>query len=339
MREFDTIRQTVGGPAASAVFDAPWTPLYLIVVFRHSPGARLADHRRRRSSWSRWPWLTRSQTSGKSGKAHAGHRRLPTPPIRPPSPKARPSARWACAARWCQRQIMQRAEGLEAANQVQILGVRYNTLVKFIRMFMQSLALGVGAWLAVTGQISVGSIIAASVLLSRALQPVEQLVGAWPTIMQARNALDTLRRLFDSTEATDAERTALPKPKGDLELDRIIVKSPGRGEPDPAQRFLRAQAGRDAGRDRAVGFGQVDAGAHRRGRNCARRGRSADRRRQHQRTGIRNCLPCMSATCRRTWRCCRARSARTSRASAARREGQGRDGSPGHRRRPDGRRA
>jgi len=223
MREFDTIRQTVGGPAASAVFDAPWTPLYLIVAFAIHPALG---------------WLiigagvvlvtlaivNERHTSSKSAKAHqaaaASYAATQATVAEAEAIRALGMRRSLVA-----RQITQRAEGLEAQNQIQILGVRYNTLVKFIRMFMQSLALGVGAWLAVSGAISVGSIIAASVLLSRALQPVEQLVGSWPTIMQARNALNTIRRLFESTETVKTERTMLPKPKGELELDRIIVKS------------------------------------------------------------------------------------------------------------------
>jgi len=227
MREFDTIRQTVGGPAASALFDAPWTPLYLIVAFAIHPALG---------------WLiigagillitlalfNERQTSRKSGKAHQS---TAAAYVAHQATVTEGEAIRALGMRrsLVNRQIIQRAEGLDAAGQVQLLGVRYNTLVKFIRMFMQSLALGVGAWLAVSNQISVGSIIAASVLLSRALQPVEQLVGSWPAIMQARNALATLRRLFDTTDAIDAERTALPKPKGELELDRIVVKSTAPG--------------------------------------------------------------------------------------------------------------
>jgi len=214
LREFDTIRQTVGGPAASAVFDAPWTPLYLIVAFAIHPalgwliiGAGIV--------LVILALLNERQTSRKSGKAHqasaaayAAHQ----------ATVSEGEAIRALGMRrsLVNRQILQRSEGLEAAGQVQLLGVRYNTLVKFIRMFMQSLALGVGAWLAVTNQISVGSIIAASVLLSRACSRSSNWSAAGPTIMQARNALDTLRRLFDTTgsdgfrahSAAEAERRA-----------------------------------------------------------------------------------------------------------------------------------
>jgi len=228
LREFDTIRQTVGGQAASAALDVPWTPLYLIVAFMIHPilawliiGAAVI--------LITLAIVNEKHTTRKSAKAHqattaayAAHQATVS--------EAEAIRALGMRRAVVSKQINQRAEGLEAANQVQILGLRYNTLVKFIRMFMQSLALGVGAWLAVTGQISVGAIIAASVLLSRALQPIEQLVGAWPNIMQARNALETVRRLYASTDGVDAERTALPNPKGHLEVERIVVKAAMGGE-------------------------------------------------------------------------------------------------------------
>ena len=89
---------------------------------------------------------------------------------------------------------------------------------------MQSFALGVGAWLAINGQISVGAIIAASVLLSRALQPIEQLVGLWPTIVQSRQAVRTLGRLFEQSNGP-VTRTTLPDPQGQVDLQGIVVRN------------------------------------------------------------------------------------------------------------------
>jgi ATP-binding cassette subfamily C protein len=151
IREFDTIRTTISGPAASAVFDVPWTPLYLLVAFMIHPmlgyliifaGVLLVT----------LALVNEKHTAGKSAKAHqatsasyAAHQATVS--------EAEAIRALGMRRAMVSRQIVHRAEGIEAANAVQILGVRYNTLVKFIRMFMQSLALGVGAWLAVTGQI------------------------------------------------------------------------------------------------------------------------------------------------------------------------------------------
>ena len=315
MREFDTIRQTVGGPAASAVFDAPWTPLYLIVAFAIHPalgwliiGAGIV--------LVTLALLNERQTSRKSGKAHqasaaayAAHQ----------ATVSEGEAIRALGMRrsLVNRQIMQRAEGLEAAGQVQLLGVRYNTLVKFIRMFMQSLALGVGAWLAVTNQISVGSIIAASVLLSRALQPVEQLVGSWPTIMQARNALDTHASALrhDGSDGFRAHRAA--------EAERRAGAGPYRRQVDGAgsragssQRVDHPEAGEMLGVIGPSGSGKSTWPGLRLARLCPTQARCALMA-PTSRIGIRNRWPCMSATCRRTSRCFRERSAKTSRASVA----------------------
>lgn len=222
MRDFDTVRQTVGGPAASAMFDAPWTPLYLIVAYAIHPvlgwlivGAGIV--------LIALALVNEHQTRKKSNDAHsataAAYASQQLTIAEAETIRAL-GMRRAMAA----RQIEQRRTGLEATSKLQFLGARYSAFSKFVRMFMQSLALGVGAWLAVEGQISVGAIIAASILLSRALQPVEQLVGNWPQISQARVAMKSIRQLFSSTESMSAERTALPDPKGHLEFERIIVK-------------------------------------------------------------------------------------------------------------------
>lgn len=224
MREFDVLRQTLGGPAATALFDAPWTPLYFVVAFVIHPvlgllvlaggailvGLALTNEKRNKAKASQA--LSASAAAYASQEAAIG--------------KAEVIRSLGMRKGIVARQMHDRRAGLEASADVQFSGSRYNALVKFFRMFMQSLALGVGAWLAVRGQISVGAIIAASVLLSRALQPIEQLVAAWPSVVQSRIALQTLDRLFERSEGSDRQRTALPPPEGHLHLDRIIARSP-----------------------------------------------------------------------------------------------------------------
>jgi ATP-binding cassette subfamily C protein len=123
------------------------------------------------------------------------------------------------------RQQVARDEGLAATVITQLSTTRYTALVKFVRMFLQSAALGAGAWLAIEGQISVGTIIAASVLLSRALQPIEQLMGSWPTVNLARNAFQTIRALFEETEGDVHKPLLLPDPKGHVELSNITLRN------------------------------------------------------------------------------------------------------------------
>lgn len=223
MREFDALRQALGGPAATALFDVPWTPLYFLVAFLIHPalgllvlvgGVILIA----------LALTNEKRTKAKAGEAHKANA------IAYASQEATFRKSELVRALGMRRGLVaklihERRAGLDTTAEVQFSGSRYNTLVKFVRMFMQSFALGTGAWLAVQGQISVGAIIAASVLLSRALQPIEQLVGLWPNIVQARQALQTLGQLFDNTASADAQRTALPEPQGHVELDRVVARN------------------------------------------------------------------------------------------------------------------
>jgi PrtD family type I secretion system ABC transporter len=223
MRQFDIFRQTLSGPALLAFFDVPWTPFYVFIAFIIHPilgmiviagGAVLvalaiANQRRARRGADRAQEATASAYANMQATVREAElvRAL--------------GMRRAMVA----RHVEGRRAGFGATVDMQIGGSRYNSLVKFFRMFMQSLALGTGAFLAVKGQISSGAIIAASVLLSRALQPVEQLVGSWSAIVQAKQAMRTVDVVIEGASATETRRTALPAPEGHVALEGASVRS------------------------------------------------------------------------------------------------------------------
>ncbi len=95
---------------------------------------------------------------------------------------------------------------------------------KFIRQSLQIFILGMGAWLAIQGEISPGMMIAASIMMGRALAPVEQSVGQWKAFMSARNAWSRLEALF-ANAGQQPERTPLPPPKGRLAAEALFVGS------------------------------------------------------------------------------------------------------------------
>ena len=224
MQEFDGLRQALGGPAVTALFDAPWTPLYFAVAFLIHPllgvlvlvaggilvAIAVANERRNRAH------------GASAAEANGAAYRAQEAATRNAELIRALGMRQAVVARLG----FHRHNGLTESSKLQFSGARYNVMVKFVRMFMQSVALGVGALLAVKGEISVGAIIAASVLLSRALQPLEQIVGQWPTITQSRRALATLDQLFADTDAIKASHLLLPDPKGRLELTSVAVRDP-----------------------------------------------------------------------------------------------------------------
>jgi ATP-binding cassette subfamily C protein len=101
---------------------------------------------------------------------------------------------------------------------------------KFFRLFLQIIILGTGGYLAINRQISPGAIVAASILIGRALQPMEVAVGSWKSFVGARGAYRRLKSLFEMA-GYDPERMPLPHPKGYLAVETVIAGAPGQREP------------------------------------------------------------------------------------------------------------
>ena len=104
------------------------------------------------------------------------------------------------------------------------------SVTKATRMGMQSLALGLGALLAIDQQISPGMVIAGSLLLSRALGPIDLLVANWKRFIDARQQYYRLSSLLDNIPA-EREQMRLPKPLGALSVENIFVAAPGSRTP------------------------------------------------------------------------------------------------------------
>lgn len=102
--------------------------------------------------------------------------------------------------------------------------------IRFSRQVVQTLILGGGAYLAILGYISPGAMIAASILVGRALAPIEQAVGQWRGFIAARGSYDRLQSTFRADNAA-GPRMQLPAPKGRLSLERVSVVPPGSQRP------------------------------------------------------------------------------------------------------------
>ncbi|WP_310468591.1 type I secretion system permease/ATPase [Sphingomonas sp.] len=223
MRDFDTVRQTIASPVSAAVLDAPWSPLFLVVAFMlHFWIGVLAvvsavlllavAWRNQRATQETTQVATRAMAaSHASEQAVALH--------------SQTVRALGMQGAMVSRQLQQRAVGLTSLAQAQFAGGRYSALSRFLRLFVQSAALGLGALLAIAGYISAGAIIAASILISRALQPIEGLIGGWSSLNSARAALE---RLTDALGRDEPERirTALPAPKGRIDVEQVGVRSP-----------------------------------------------------------------------------------------------------------------
>lgn len=106
----------------------------------------------------------------------------------------------------------------------------FTAAARSARQILQVLVLGAGAALAIRQEISPGAIVAASIVLSRALAPVDQIVGSWRAITNARSAWKQLSVAIESSESEE-KFTPLPKPNAKLELNRLSVEVPGAKAP------------------------------------------------------------------------------------------------------------
>jgi len=133
------------------------------------------------------------------------------------------------SGRMVERQLGARRQGLDKFAESQFFGTRIAATSRFFRLFVQSAALGLGALLAIEGYISSGAIIASSILLSRALQPIEALIGGFPALNNARSAL---KRLADTLGGAGPTRiyTQLPAPVGKIQAEGVGVRGPD-GQP------------------------------------------------------------------------------------------------------------
>ncbi|MDX2287932.1 MAG: type I secretion system permease/ATPase [Hyphomicrobiaceae bacterium] len=224
MRDLDHLRQFVASPGPLAFFDAPWTVIYLLVIFlthwvlgvAATVGAVVllviaaASERR-----SRAPLLEAGKASARTlDLAETAQRNAEV--IAAMGMGGNIRARWLAANRdalaW-QLLTADRMGGLAAVS-------------KTLRLLMQSLMLAVGAWLAVEGQITAGAIVAATIIFGRAIAPVDQAISHWRPFLKARESFDRLHHHLEQTPA-DRRRTTLPRPRGTLDVAGLRVASPG----------------------------------------------------------------------------------------------------------------
>jgi hypothetical protein len=120
------------------------------------------------------------------------------------------------------------------------------SIIRFLRLAMQSMILGLGAYLVIERLATVGAMFAASILLGRALQPVGQIVGSWRNLVSARGAFLRIRELLKADPQREAGLT-LPRPKGRLSVEGLTYVPPLSSKPI-LRGNVRNRAGRSTGR-------------------------------------------------------------------------------------------
>ena len=222
--DLNTVRQTLTGSGLLAVFDVPWLPLYLLVIFAFSvplgflalAGAILIGVLavvNERVSKSKLEEAQKHSIQA-STALNNNLRNAEVIEAMGMLPKVR--------ERWYEVHMKSLQHQAAASDQAAVL----NGMTKFVRVAMQSLVLGFGALLVLENEMTAGMMIAASILVSRALAPVEMLVGNWKQIVSGRTAYARLRDLLAEHPAR-VSGMSLPRPKGAVKFEGVAAMVPG----------------------------------------------------------------------------------------------------------------
>ncbi len=219
LRDVAALRNFLVGAGVIALFDAPWLPLFLILIYLFHPvlgavalaGAVLMvvlailNERLTRAPLEQV--LAAGRRAGRFVDAAAGSAET----------VSALGMQQAVTRRW--QSLNEAALGEQA--QASSVGATFAGLTKFTRQFIQMAMLGAGAYLVIAQNLSAGVMIASTIILGRALAPVETLVAGWRHLVETRAAWQRLQKLFAALAPVQAG-TTLPAPRGELAVERVV---------------------------------------------------------------------------------------------------------------------
>ena len=218
--DLNTVKQFVTGPAMFAFFDAPWFPIYLGIIFMFDPWLGL---------------FATASTATLIGLAAVNELVLRQP--------TKQSAELALRSSNMASANLRNAEVIDAMGMLPAIrrrwynthrdflsnqivansrGARFTAVTKFVRITVQSLILGLAAYLVIQGSVTAGMMIAASILLGRSLAPVEQIISQWRQFAIARAAYGRLTELLQANPERE-KRMSLPRPKGRVATESLTA--------------------------------------------------------------------------------------------------------------------
>jgi ATP-binding cassette subfamily C protein len=228
LRDLDAVRNFLSGQGPTAIFDLPWMPLYLTICFMFHfwlgvtaliSAAILICLTLATNMLSRKP-VAEAMTHGMTRNALAEAARRNAEVVRAMGLGERIERRWQKAN-----------NALLAANRKagDVIG-GLGAISRAVRIMLQSAILGIGAWLVIQQEITGGAMIASSIMMGRALAPIDLAIAHWKPFLMARQSWTRLKELLEHLPSPD-EVTALPPPQQEIRAEGLGIVPPGESNP------------------------------------------------------------------------------------------------------------
>jgi ATP-binding cassette subfamily C protein EexD len=224
MGDLTSLRQFMTGTGPLAFFDLPWVPIYFVILYLFHPwlayfalfAAAILIFITLLNSFSTSKPLEEAQASS------AQSSQLMQAQLRNSEVVHAMGMSRNMLSRWLQTHL----ESLKSQGKASDRAAIWANMSKTLRMMFQSLMLGLGGYLAISNEISGGMVIAGSILMGRALAPIDQLLGAWKPFSAARASHKRLNELLTAYPA-EAAPMSLPPPTGAISAEQLMVMAPG----------------------------------------------------------------------------------------------------------------
>lgn len=228
LNDLTALRQFFTGPGLFAFFDAPWFPIYTIVMFLFHP-------------WFGWMTLAcgavlsvlavvnhrvTGQALAAANRENVASNVVTTKTLRNAEVIESMGMLETLMNRWAKRQ----RNVMMLQSQASDKGGGVSSTSKTFRTWSQSMMLAIGAYLVINHEINPGLLMAGSLLLGRALSPIDQMIGSWKGFVAAKVQYDRLNKVMDDLNK-EPERMPLPAPEGHIQVENLIVAPPGAKAP------------------------------------------------------------------------------------------------------------
>ena len=228
LQDLRTIRRFLASPSLGSLFDLPWSPMFFLALFilhlifglwavfgcAVLVGLALLNRATTQEA------LKATEKLDRATQIHANEISRNVEVLEAMGMRSGLTARW--------RDKLDQADGIQRRASTTMSGFSAST--KSSRLFMQSAILGLGAWLTIIGQSTAGAMIAASIIMGRAIAPIEQIIGQWQNVSNARRAWTSLNNFLSELAPAPAPML-LPEIQGRISLSNVSAGPPGADKP------------------------------------------------------------------------------------------------------------